>query len=126
MIDTSNEGVQKRLSQMSIDTGATRQEEDVGRWEHDDEKPDKKTINDLVHILDFPLSWPESKGRYEPSGLKREMVESNASTTSTDGLQQWERDALTALRGMDDNRRRRALHDLEDGAELARLKKTAY
>jgi len=36
---------------------------------------------------------------------------------------QWEIDAIKALRGMDDDRRRRALQDLADGAELERLKR---
>jgi len=73
-------------------------------------EPPKKQVHDIRHAQ-------------QVLARRREMAELREPEADGYCTAQWEIDALKALRGMDEDRRRRALQDLEDGAELERLKK---
>ena len=99
-------------------------------------KPSSENLLPIADALDVNTQWlisgngpmkPVHDIRHAQQVLARrqERQHDEAMEPESDAYctAQWEIDAIKALRGMDDDRRRRALQDLEDGAELERLQR---
>jgi len=116
------------LNQREAADKARCTEGDLERWESDTETPTKSKVKYLEHAFELDVG-ELTGGMLDTPHVVTNLASKQAAESEPDAdaycTAQWEIDAINALRGMDDDRRRRALQDLADGAEFERLKRAS-